>query len=91
MTLAKDLGGFNNIRMSLESAVAFAAATGRTFVIPPPFQIWNMNVGKPVEVIYVLKEENATEELTFSSQCTTRCSAERTRNVRVLLSNQSSS
>ncbi|CAM9355148.1 unnamed protein product [Ascophyllum nodosum] len=42
VTLEKDLGGFNNIRMSLECAVAFAAATGRTFVIPPPFPIWNM-------------------------------------------------
>lgn len=43
MTLQKDLGGFNNIRLSLECGVAFAAATGRTFVIPPPFLIWNMN------------------------------------------------
>lgn len=43
VTLQKDLGGFNNIRLSLESGVAFAAATGRTFVIPPPFTIWNMN------------------------------------------------
>ncbi|CAN0080456.1 unnamed protein product, partial [Sphacelaria rigidula] len=40
VTVDKDLGGFNNIRMSLESAVAFAAATGRTFVIPPPFSVW---------------------------------------------------
>ncbi|CAM9872699.1 unnamed protein product [Scytosiphon promiscuus] len=43
VTLQKDLGGFNNIRLSLECGVAFAAATGRTFVIPPPFTIWNMN------------------------------------------------
>lgn len=43
VTLQKDLGGFNNIRLSLETGVAFAAATGRTFVIPPPFTIWNMN------------------------------------------------
>ncbi|CAM9561978.1 unnamed protein product, partial [Ectocarpus sp. 12 AP-2014] len=42
VTLQKDLGGFNNIRLSLECAVAIAAATGRTLVIPPPFQIWNM-------------------------------------------------
>eukprot|EP00752_Nemacystus_decipiens_P007761 g6935.t1 len=47
VTLQKDLGGFNNIRLSLESAVAFAAATGRTFVIPPPFTIWNMNAMVP--------------------------------------------
>ncbi|CAM9179193.1 unnamed protein product, partial [Laminaria digitata] len=45
LTLEKDLGGFNNIRMSLECAVAIAAATGRTFVIPPPFPIWGMNTG----------------------------------------------
>lgn len=45
VTLEKDLGAFNNIRMSLECAVAFAAATGRTFVIPPPFPVWNMNTG----------------------------------------------
>eukprot|EP00904_Undaria_pinnatifida_P005053 jgi/Undpi1/1678/HiC_scaffold_11.g05068.m1 len=43
LTLEKDLGGFNNIRLSLEAAVAIAAATGRTFVIPPPFPIWRMN------------------------------------------------
>eukprot|EP00904_Undaria_pinnatifida_P005051 jgi/Undpi1/1676/HiC_scaffold_11.g05066.m1 len=45
ITLEKDLGGFNNIRMSLECAVAIAAATGRTFVIPPPFAIWGMKAG----------------------------------------------
>lgn len=45
LTLEKDLGGFNNIRMSLECAVAIAAAMGRTFVIPPPFSIWGMNTG----------------------------------------------
>ena len=50
VTLQKDLGGFNNIRLSLESGVAFAAATGRTFVIPPPFTIWNMNAKNPKKV-----------------------------------------
>ncbi|CAM9689565.1 unnamed protein product [Pylaiella littoralis] len=39
----KDVGGFNNIRLSLECGVAFAAATGRTFVIPPPVPISRMN------------------------------------------------
>lgn len=43
VTVQKDLGGFNNVRLSLECGVAFAAATGRTFVIPPPYIIWNMN------------------------------------------------
>ncbi|CAM9689735.1 unnamed protein product [Pylaiella littoralis] len=42
VTLQKDLGGFNNIRLSLECGVALAAATGRTFVIPPPLIISNM-------------------------------------------------
>lgn len=54
LTLEKDLGGFNNIRMSLETGVALAAAMGRTFVIPPPFPIWRMNTksGKKVRVLF---------------------------------------
>lgn len=56
ITLEKDLGGFNNIRMSLECAVAIAAATGRTFVIPPPFAIWGMKAGddKMVRISFYL-------------------------------------
>ncbi|CAM9689493.1 unnamed protein product [Pylaiella littoralis] len=42
VTLQKDLGGLNNIRLSLECGVALAAATGRTFVIPPPVPISRM-------------------------------------------------
>ncbi|CAM9689424.1 unnamed protein product, partial [Pylaiella littoralis] len=45
VTLSKDPGGFNNIRLSLECGVALAAATGRTFVIPPPYTVFNMNDG----------------------------------------------
>jgi len=33
-------GGFNNIRMSLEMAVAFAAATDRTLVMPPEMNMY---------------------------------------------------
>mmetsp|Transcript_34161 Transcript_34161/g.54712 ORF Transcript_34161/g.54712 Transcript_34161/m.54712 type:complete len:578 (+) Transcript_34161:305-2038(+) len=33
-------GGFNNIRMSLEMAIAFAFATNRTLVMPPDFKMY---------------------------------------------------
>ncbi len=35
LTFEPDLGGWNNIRMSLEILVVFAATTGRTLVLPP--------------------------------------------------------
>ena len=40
-----DRGGWNNIRMSLENVIVFAAATGRTLVLPPdtPFYLLSQN------------------------------------------------
>jgi hypothetical protein len=35
VTFEPDHGGWNNIRMSMETMLAFAVATGRTLVIPP--------------------------------------------------------
>lgn len=35
ITFEPDVGGWNNIRMQMEVVLVFAAATGRTLVIPP--------------------------------------------------------
>jgi len=40
VTFSPWIGGFNNIRMSLEMAVAFAASTGRTLVMPPEYDMY---------------------------------------------------
>merc|ERR1719330_1984927 len=32
----RDMAGFNNIKLQLQSMVAIAAITGRTLVLPPP-------------------------------------------------------
>lgn len=39
LTFEPDMAGFNNMRMSLECAVAFAAITGRTLVLPDSWSI----------------------------------------------------
>lgn len=47
VTFEPDRGGWNNIRMSLEIVIVFAAATGRTLVLPPdtPFYLLTKNTG----------------------------------------------
>ena len=48
VTFEPDRGGWNNIRMSMEIIFVFAAATGRTLVLPPdtPFYLLTDNQGK---------------------------------------------
>lgn len=40
MTYEVDYGGFNNVRMTLETLLVFAKATGRTIVLPPKSPIY---------------------------------------------------
>ena len=40
MTFEPDGGGWNNIRMSMETCLAMAVATGRTLVLPPSQQMY---------------------------------------------------
>jgi len=44
ITFEPDRGGWNNIRMNLENIFVFAAATGRTLVLPPAAPLYLMNV-----------------------------------------------
>ncbi len=46
VTFEPDRGGWNNIRMSLEIVIVFAAATGRSLVLPPdtPFYLLSQSV-----------------------------------------------
>ena len=44
ITFEPDRGGWNNIRMNLEFMFIFAAATGRTIVLPPDVPLYLMNV-----------------------------------------------
>jgi hypothetical protein len=44
LTFEPDMAGFNNMRMSLECAVAFAAITGRTLVLPDSWSIDHIGV-----------------------------------------------
>ncbi len=44
ITFEPDRGGWNNIRMNLEFIFIFAAATGRTIVLPPDVPLYLMNV-----------------------------------------------
>ncbi len=46
LTFEPDSGGWNNIRMSLEILVVFAATTGRTLVLPPKEPMYLLGVGQ---------------------------------------------
>lgn len=45
-TFEPDVGGWNNIRMQMETVLVFAAATGRTLVLPPDQPMYLLNAGK---------------------------------------------
>lgn len=46
VTFEPDVGGWNNIRMQMELVLVFAAATGRTLVLPPDQPMYLLNQGK---------------------------------------------
>jgi hypothetical protein len=46
LTMEPDEGGFNNMRMAMETAVALAVATGRTLVLPPKMRMYLLGKGQ---------------------------------------------
>ena len=46
VTFEPDVGGWNNIRMQMETVLVFAAATGRTLVLPPDQPMYLLDKGK---------------------------------------------
>ena len=44
LTFEADMGGWNNIRMSLEIVMIIAAASGRTLVLPPDAPLYLLTV-----------------------------------------------
>ena len=48
VTFEMDRGGWNNMRMAFESVFVFAAATGRTLVIPPPQPLHRLDVSRVI-------------------------------------------
>ena len=56
ITFEPDRGGWNNIRMNLENIFIFAAATGRTLVLPPASPLYLLNVSVLVKDISIFEE-----------------------------------
>ena len=56
ITFEPDRGGWNNIRMNLENIFIFAAATGRTLVLPPASPLYLLNVSVLVKDISILRK-----------------------------------
>ena len=46
VTFEPDVGGWNNIRMQMETVLVFAASTGRILVLPPDQPMYLLNKGK---------------------------------------------
>ena len=46
VTFEPDVGGWNNIRMQMETILVFAMATGRSLVLPPDQPLYLLNKGK---------------------------------------------
>ena len=46
ITFEPDVGGWNNIRMQMETVLVMAAATGRILVLPPDQPLYLLNKGK---------------------------------------------
>ena len=46
LTFEADMGGWNNIRMSLEIVMIIAAASGRTLVLPPDAPLYLLTVSE---------------------------------------------
>mmetsp|Transcript_13250 Transcript_13250/g.20567 ORF Transcript_13250/g.20567 Transcript_13250/m.20567 type:complete len:578 (+) Transcript_13250:190-1923(+) len=60
MTFEPDGGGWNNIRMAMETVLAMAHAMGRTLVLPPEARMYLLTTAKGS------KNENQKAEFTFS-------------------------
>jgi GDP-fucose protein O-fucosyltransferase len=63
-----DAGGFNNIRMTVEIAMALAHATGRTFVIPPRQGIYLLEETYSLHDFYQLDGLDVIEMKEFIEQ-----------------------
>jgi GDP-fucose protein O-fucosyltransferase len=56
LTMEPDEGGWNNIRMNMETAVGIAIMTGRTLVLPPKKQIYLLHHGDKEDKQYTFND-----------------------------------